>query len=407
MKPEKFYNKKEKKEMWRLRFQINRKPFYVTADTLKELNEIVDEIRGNERRTQRNLDSIESLGPTVQSLLDKVLPTIDKHHQRKICERVFAAFLQLLPKDLRVKNLKKLHFQAYINWRSLQTGKQRKKPVKMDTIYKELYALSSALSQGENYWAELEDWEKPKLPKFPEKKQSRQETRRKRIVSPEQELSVLLAELRKSKKGKQTKYTEEHRRRLADDLEFRYETGLRRKEVVLLEKKKYFPKEHALRDVIRWKTGTITKFFPLTPRAEEIIKNRLAAQNGSDSPYIFTPDGKPIPSDYRTLKRLCAKLKIPYGRFTEDGFVAHDLRHNFASEVIQHGDIETVRELLGHSNIEQTGDYLHTDERRLRETMRKRSGIDLRIELVALYKDVRRKRIDARTFIEKIKELVF
>ena len=64
-----------------------------------------------------------------------------------------------------------------------------------------------------------------------------------------------------------------------------------------------------------------------------------------------------------------------------------------------------MRELLAHSNINQTGDYLHTDEKRMREAIRRREGIDLKRGLVSIYKDVRRHRIWAKMFIEKIKKL--
>lgn len=405
MEPKKFFNKKEQKDQWRIRFQINRKEFYQTADTKKELLEIVDEIKVRERRAKKNVHVGESRGPALADLFKKVLPTIGKRHQRVLCDRVFKDFLALLPKGFRVKELKKSHYQSYIDWRLASASDQTKKPVLRDTVYKELYAISGALSKGELYWDSLEGWEKPTLPKSPEKQKSRQEKRRKRIVSPEEELNVLLDELRKPREGKQTHYHEWHRRRLADDLEFRFLTGLRRKEVARLEKKKYFPKEHALRKVKRWKTGTETPFFPLSRRAEEIIQNRLAAQNGSDSKYIFTEDGEPIPSDYRTLKNVCKKLGITYGRYTEDGFVPHDLRHSFASDVIQHADIETVRELLGHSNVEQTGDYLHTNEKKLREAIRKAEGMDFRSEIISIYIDVKRGKIKAKQFLERIKNL--
>lgn len=123
------------------------------------------------------------------------------------------------------------------------------------------------------------------------------------------------------------------------------------------------------------------------------------------SSYIFTKDGELPPSDYWTLRVVCKKLDIPYGKYVEDGFIPHDLRHNFASDIIRHTDIETLRELLGHSNIEQIGDYLHTDAKRMREAIRWRAGMDIKKELVAIYKGVRRKKLKAKTFIERIKKL--
>lgn len=403
MKIEKFFNKKEKKEQWRARFQFKSKRYKLVADTRSELVELIDEVRVLSRRVKHNLPVAESPGPKLADLFARVLKTVKSRHRQVFCERVFNNFLDLLPAGVRVKELKKSHYQTYIDWRRPQLGRQSRKPIKLDTVYKELWAISGALGKGELYWDELENWKKPVLPKHPEQKKSKQEKRRKKIVSPGDELYVLLDELRKPRSGRQTEYTEQHRRRLADELEFRYETGLRRKEVARLEPKQYFADEEALRNVRRWKTGTTTKYFPLSRRAVEIIENRIAQMNGSS--FIFTKDGKPVDSDYRTLKIVCRRLEIPYGIYTDDGFIPHDLRHNFASEVIKHADIETVRELLGHSNIGQTGDYLHTDERRMREAIRKREGIDIKKALVVIYKDVRRKKMDVKKFIEAVKKL--
>lgn len=403
MKIEPFYNKKEKKNQFRARFQLNNKEFTPKADTRKRLLELIDEIRAQEHRVRQNLEVIETPGPTLAELFKRVLPTIDKPHQRIFAERVFNNFLKLLPEGIRVKALKKSHFQIYIDWRSPMVGKVSKTPIKRETIYKELFAVTGALGKGELYWDELENWKKPELPKSSEKKQSRQESRRKRIVSRDNELEILLAELRKDKRSTQSHFQIKHRLRLADDLEFRYETGLRRKEVARLQPKNYVPGDEALRNVKRWKTNTTTKFFPLSKRAREILESRIAQMNGSK--FIFTKDGEPVESDYRTLRLVCRDLDITYGRFKEDGFVPHDLRHGFASDIIEHADIETVRELLGHSNIGQTGDYLHTDEKKMRAAVRRREGIDIKRELVVIYKGVRRGKINAKAFVEKVRKL--
>ncbi len=98
-------------------------------------------------------------------------------------------------------------------------------------------------------------------------------------------------------------------------------------------------------------------------------------------------------------------MKIPYGRFTDGGFVSHDLRHNFGTEILLNSDIETARELLAHANISQTGTYVHTSNERLRDAVRKRDKIDYDSELEKIFEAVRGDSIDQKKFNEQIKKL--
>jgi len=72
------------------------------------------------------------------------------------------------------------------------------------------------------------------------------------------------------------------------------------------------------------------------------------------SEYIFTDNRRPIESFDKALKRICKKLNIPYGAFTEGGFVLHYIRRNFGTKLVKVTDIKTGSELLGHSDISNT-----------------------------------------------------
>ena len=393
------FNRKTKRKEFHTRFQINNKEFCLSENTRPKLQELIDEIYHQEKRAKHNL-AVPAAFPLLKEVFEIHAPKISKPHQRKIFERVSSVLLALLPANIKINELKKAHFQKYIDLRLSQFGKQTYKPVLPETIDKELYAVSSALRAAPLYFPELENYQKPVLPKASSGKRKRR--RRERLVDKTGELDKLLTELRKPRTGKQTMEVEKHRRRLADDLEFRFETGLRRKEVARLKVKQFDPAENCLWDVIRWKTGTVTKYFPLPVRAREIIEKRLTS--GADE-FIFTTDGEPVDSDYRTLKTVCNRIGINYGRFRTDGFTAHDFRHNFATEIIQHTDIKTAQEFLGHSNIKQTSDYLHTTKSRMREAIKKSERIDLLSELVIIYKEVRRRKTGLKKFLEKVKKL--
>ncbi len=366
---------------------------------------IVAEIRRQENRVKTNEKHNTGLVvnlyvPTVEEVLEKMLPTIEKKQQQTICKRVFKVFNSILPATLKVNALRKTHFQKYIDLRLSVDSKINKKPVKRQTVYKELYAITSALNKSKLYYESLEKWQVPELPPLP--KGFKKKNKRQRLVT-KKELYALIGELMKEPTGKQTWQHYFHRVRLAHHLEFSALTGLRRKELANLKFSQFDRTENCLINVKRFKTGTVTKMIPLGQREIEIIEKRRELQG--DTEFIFTPDGEPIPSHYRTLKTVCKKLKIPYGRNNEDGFIVHDLRHNYATDILKNSDIETARELLGHSNIAQTGTYVHTSEEQMRQAIRKRDKIDYNKKLDSIFEMVKKGKIDLKEFKQKIQDL--
>jgi integrase len=74
-----------------------------------------------------------------------------------------------------------------------------------------------------------------------------------------------------------------------------------------------------------------------------------------DCPYVFNEGGKPY-NPYQVsmaFKRACKRAGVPDFRF-------HDLRHDFASNLVQRGnDIYLVQHLLGHRDGRMTQRYAH------------------------------------------------
>ena len=383
MKIEKYFDKKEGVHKFRARFQLNNKEFYPVADSRKKLLEIVDEIRASEHRKKYELP-VAKYSPTLQELFDAHAPKISSRHQRKLFDRVSKKLLMLLPDEIKIIELKKAHFKTYIDARLGETGIKSKQKIKGQTVNRELNTIAAALSAASGYFPELDDYQKFVIPKA-----EKQNPERTRIVSPD-EINALLAELRREK------YT-----RIADEIEFRLETGFRRKEVSALKPEQYKKEEFALRDVWRAKTKTTTPFYPLSKRAAEIIEERL----NLGGEYIFSQTGLPVESDYGVIKTIAERLKINYGRFAAGGFVLHDLRRNFASEIIPHTDIKTAATLLGHSKINNTGIYLKTNEKRLTEAVRRASGDDQKSDIIALYRLARRRKISAKEFLSEFKKI--
>jgi integrase len=103
------------------------------------------------------------------------------------------------------------------------------------------------------------------------------------------------------------------------------------------------------------------------PICDELYKMLLSLPNriqktGKDN-HVFQFHGKPI-RDIRTgLKKACKKAGIKYGRFVKGGFVFHDLRHTFNTNMRKAGVAESViMDVTGHSTREMFDRYNTIDE---------------------------------------------
>lgn len=325
---------------------------------------------------------------TLKELLDRHKSTYTKHYRYILADRVYKTLLSLVPDDFKVTDLKPSHLQTYVD--------RRAKQVKAKTVNHELGVITPALKAAYLYFAELTDYQPPPIPRIPNANR-----RRERLVT-DAEKEKLLNYLRRPRKKNELDKNYFHRARLADWIEFAALTGFRRGDTAAIKKTSFDAKDNALIGVMRHKQGKVTPYFPLTKRAAEIIKQRIRIDPTSE--YIFTPDGKPIESHYRTLKEVCKHLKIPYGKTVAGGFVMHDLKRNFATDMQQVTDIATLRELTSNSSG-SLNVYLNTSKKQMREAMRKMEKIDLDTELITIFDEVKADKISREKFIEAVKNL--
>jgi len=136
-----------------------------------------------------------------------------------------------------------------------------------------------------------------------------------------------------------------------DALEFIYNTGLRKSELLFLTWDDVNQDTTVPYITIQAKDGWNPKSWardiPLNKRALQLIKSQMAT---SSSNWVFTaPNGGQIHRDriYRELKMVLKNLGMV-------GHV-HKLRHSFASNLIHNNvGVEKIKELLGHKHIETT-----------------------------------------------------
>ncbi len=141
------------------------------------------------------------------------------------------------------------------------------------------------------------------------------------------------------------------------------ETGLRMNEVIHLEKKHIdFSTQTMLVAMTKTHAHRILCFRQET---EQDLQTLLALH--PHVPYVFY--------NLTTLKRMTTasieslfyQLKKRYG--IQDNITPHKWRHTFATSFLRKGgDLETLRMLLGHSNLKTTQKYLHFNQQDIRTT---------------------------------------
>jgi integrase len=116
---------------------------------------------------------------------------------------------------------------------------------------------------------------------------------------------------------------------------------------------------------------TITKCKNNTPRTMPLTKalqQLIPRYQKAKSAHVF-PGKKGRRTTIRTaFNGACRRAGIENLRF-------HDLRHTFASDLVNKGiDLMTIMKLMGHKSIQSTMRYAHLQKKRLREAMEQASA---------------------------------
>lgn len=138
-------------------------------------------------------------------------------------------------------------------------------------------------------------------------------------------------------------------------------TGMRLGEILNLKWSQIDLRAREIR-VEKTKSKKIRLIFINAILQEELM--RLKQKRGAGEYLFLNPKtGKPLTTVKRAFKGACRRAGISNMRF-------HDLRHTFATRLVQRGvDLITVKELLGHSSVTITERYTHSYQEQKREAV--------------------------------------
>ena len=293
-------------------------------------------------------DKTEKFSPTFFELAQKRLPTIQNKRERVRSVTVLNMFIEMLPEDIKVVDLKKKHIIDF-------KEKRFADGLKASSVDREITIIAATLHDGENFFEdELGDWNCFKIPR-PKVDKSRRE----RIIYRD-EIERLLSELYKPKTDKEKESEFINRRRVGLIFHCCLLTGARKGEV-----------EHLLKVSVDWIGGELlvrgsktrhsqhqtVRYVPLTDTLRRVI-SEAEQINGGD--YIFTLSGSPTKNHYKFMREACERAGIKYGRDITGGFVGHDARHTFISRSTQGGkDLASIGSITGHADKTLAMRYSH------------------------------------------------
>lgn len=149
-------------------------------------------------------------------------------------------------------------------------------------------------------------------------------------------------------------------------------TGMRKSEILNLTWDRVDMKSRTIRLDAEHTKDREPRTVPICGELSEALKS---IPRGLHDPHVFLYRGKPITDIRRALRKGCKDAGIKYGRFEAGGFVFHDLRHTFNTNMRKAGVSESViMAITGHSTREMFDRYNTIDSDDKQSAMGKLEG---------------------------------
>jgi excisionase family DNA binding protein len=234
--------------------------------------------------------------------------------------------------DYLLSSISQLAVEQYIS-RRISDGVQK------STVNRELACLKKMLNKAID-WGYLDENPVRKVKFFSEK-----DNLKERVLTPEEE----------------TKLLESCPECLRTIVLTAIHTGMRRAEVLNLRWEDVNLEKKEIK-VRKTKSGSI-RTIPINETLYSML-SRLKKKKGS-SGYLFNNPrtGEPFKDVKKAFKGACERAGIEGLRF-------HDLRHTFATRLVENGaDLITVKDLLGHFSVRITERYTHSNKNMKRQAV--------------------------------------
>lgn len=289
--------------------------------------------------------------PFLIDLFQKKLNNIDSVHDRTRAKRVFEYFLGLVPQKFKVDQLRTTHLQKFVDARS-QDG------VSPQTIHRELVPIVAALKNAYKYFAVLDDYVPPRIPR------PRVVKAKKERVIYKHEQDGLFNYFFSPPFKNEIRQEPKTRRRTGQFLMMLLLTLSRPGELAAL-KKTHIDLDDCVIEITGRKsrytaTQTVRRLM-ITPTMRAILEERMQL---TKTEYLFTRSGAVTPDMYESFKAACEANGIIYSRTDPVGISFHTARHTGITMLVQNGiDIKTVGQLAGQSDQGMTLYYTHPDQK--------------------------------------------